>query len=141
MRWTPKEAAAAWNCSVRTAQRLMKREPAAREAGAPKPMTKRGNPYFGTSEFSRAQAARRWEGHVSKTEARLIIKGLIALEVEAARAQLSEYLGDSAQPVEDWEPYPHPDEIDYPEDMPHYDTQKDREAAERKAARKKGPRP
>lgn len=136
MHWTPKEAAAAWNCNVSTARRLMKRNPEAREAGAPKPETRRGNPLFATSEYQKKLAARRWEGHVSKAHARLIVRGLIEIEVEREAAQAAKILGDSVNPDEEneWEPYEEDDDQGEPAE-PFYAEQSLRDKMARKAAR------
>lgn len=136
MHWTPKEAAAAWNCDVSTARRLMKRNPEAREAGAARPTTRRGNPFFGTSDYQRKLAERRWEGHVSKASARLIVRGLIEIEVERAAARAAEVLGESVNPdVEnEWEPYEEDDDQGEPAE-PFYTEQSLRDKMARKAAR------
>lgn len=135
MYWTPKEAATAWKCSERTARRLMKSEPTAREAGAPRPMKRRGNPFFETSEYQKQLAARRWEGHVSKAAARLIVRGLIEVEVERARAQARQIIGEPDEnDLEDWEPYEEDDDQGEPAE-PFYTEQSLRDKMARKAAR------
>ena len=105
-------------------------------AGATKPATVRGNPCFAISDFQKAQAARRWKNHVSKREAREIIKGLEELAVEELREQIAPLLGEPS-PVEDWEPYPDPDEYDREPVTPFYTTKSETEAAARREARNK----
>lgn len=136
MFWTPKEAASKWNCSVSTARRLMNSNPEAREEGAPRPQRQKGNPFFGISEYQRQMAGRRWEGHVSKAKARLIVRGLIELEVEREAAKAAVILGESVKPDEEnpWEPYEEDDDQGEPVE-PFYTDQSTRDRMARKAAR------
>lgn len=101
----------------------------------------RGNPNFATSEYQKGMAARRWEGHVSKAAARLIVRGLLELEFERAAAQAREILGENVNDdVESWEPYELDDEpADGPGEPvePFYTEQSLRDKAARKAARQK----
>lgn len=142
MFWTPKEAASAWNCSERTARRLMKREPAAREAGSERPKIQRGNPFFAISDYQKRMAARRWEGHVSKAAARLIVRGLIEIEVERAAAKAAEIIGPNMNTDEEneWEPYEVGDDQGDPAE-PFYTEQSLRDKMARKAAREKRQEP
>lgn len=136
MFWTPKEAASAWHCTASTARRLMKKHPEAREAGAPRPKVQMGNPFFATSDYQKQLAARRWEGHVSKASARLIVRGLIEIEVERAAIKAREMLDDSVNPDEEneWEPYEEDDDQGEPAE-PFYTEQSLRDKMARKAAR------
>lgn len=137
MRWTPKEAAAAWQCSRATAYRLLKKHPEARESGAARPDARRGNPNFATSDYQRAQANKRWEGHVSKTQARAIVRGFAEIEFQRTVAHVSQYITPATpEAVEDWEPYPLPEEQEgYEPTEPFYTEQSLRDKAARKAAR------
>lgn len=73
---------------------------------------------------------------MSKASARLIVRGLIELEVEHAAARAAEILGDSVNPDEEkpWEPYEEDDDQGEPAE-PFYTEQSLRDKAARKAAR------
>lgn len=82
-------------------------------------------------------AAKRWEGHVSKAEARLIIRGLVELEIERTVAQVSQFLPPPEEmSLDDWEPWEEEDEPPEPVE-PFYTEQSLRERMKRKAEREK----
>lgn len=113
------------------------------DAGSPRPETKRGNPRFRDPEYQRTQAARRWEGHISKARAKLIIAGLVELEVEKAQATARQYIGVPPEDdLEDWEPLTLEDiEGKEYDEYPFCTEQSLRDKLARKAAREKRQEP
>lgn len=124
--WTTTQAAKAWGVSPRTAQRyfaeigdtiVMARNVRTSRvrilhcvpAGTLRPPVRsRGNPNFASTDYQKANSARRWDGHITQAqrdafEAAYDEAALLDVTEEAAT-----FLGEDDESAEDWQPYPLP---------------------------------
>lgn len=148
--WTAAQAARAWGVSPKTARRYFERLGEATlimtidvrtdrrrvlecvRAGTLRPPVRRGNPNFRNPDWQSANAARRWEGHITAAEREMWRQEQEAAAFEEAVEFAGEMLGDQTTD-EEWEPPEFNPDPDPP--PPFFQSRWEREAYERKQAR------